>query len=181
MGYILASAALSKLVLATDVPNANPENLSHHYEERAEDHIANGIRFFYCHGLAIALLSMGIISWCHDHRRPADLRWSKTTRLANRFVVCIIMFFLPLAHSLNSLDLIAITLGLSLWVLLLELFGKSCKNDPFIGEKSGCSVRYSCKCSKKELENVNLSEKADRTSVEVVETDNKTKTGVIDV
>ncbi|CAM1504207.1 Fc.00g017980.m01.CDS01 [Cosmosporella sp. VM-42] len=181
MGYILASAALSKLVLATDVANANPENLSHHYEDRAEDHIANGIRFFYCHGLAIALLSMGVISWCHDHRRPADLRWSKTTRLANRFAVCIIMFFLPMAHSLNSLNLIAITLGLSLWVLLLELFGKSCRNDPFIGEKTGCSVRYSCKCSKKDLEEANLMEKVDRPSVEVVETDKKTKTAVIDV
>ncbi|KPM35125.1 hypothetical protein AK830_g11441 [Neonectria ditissima] len=182
MGYILASAGLSKLVLTTDTPNTNPEQLSEHYHERAEPEIANGIRFFYCHGLAIALLFMGVISWCHEHRVPATLRWSKTTRLANRLAVCIVLFFLPMAKNLNSLHLISVTLGLSVWVLLVELFGKSCTNDPFIGEKKGCTVRYSCKCSKKELEKVGaLPEKAELRRAEVQELGTNEKTAAINV
>lgn len=181
MGYILASAGLSKLVLTTDTPNTNPEQLSEHYFERAEPEIANGIRFFYCHGLAIALLFMGVISLCHKHRAPATLRWSKTSRLANRFAVCVILFFLPMAKTLNSLHLISITLGLTLWVLLVELFGKSCTNDPFIGEKKGCTVRYSCKCTKKELKKVGGKEQPERRSAEVQEFTTKEKSAAIDV
>ncbi|KAK7415531.1 hypothetical protein QQZ08_012309 [Neonectria magnoliae] len=182
MGYILASAGLSKLVLTTDTPNTNPEQLSEHYNERADPEIANGIRFFYCHGLAVALLSMGVISWCHQHRVPATLRWSKTARLANRLAVCVIMFFLPMAKSLNSLQLISVTLGLSVWVLLVELFGKSCRNDPFIGEKKGCTVRYSCKCSKKDLEKAGaLPEKPELRRAEVQELGVNEKTAAINV
>lgn len=181
MGYILASAGLSKLVLTTDTPNTNREQLSEHYFERAEPEIANGIRFFYCHGLAVALLFMGVISLCHDHRVPATLRWSKTSRLANRFAVCVILFFLPMAKTLNSLHLISITLGLTLWVLLVELFGKSCTNDPFVGEKKGCTVRYSCKCTKKELKTVGGKEEPERRSAEVQEFTTKEKSAAIDV
>ncbi|RSL72513.1 hypothetical protein BHE90_010654 [Fusarium euwallaceae] len=181
MGYILASAGLSKLVLATDAGGANAEQLSDHYSHRAEDEVANGIRFFYCHGLAIAMLFMGVIAYCHEHRKPATLRWSKTTRLANRFAVCIVMFLLPLAKSLNSLNLISITLGLTVWVLLVELFGKSCRNDPFIGEKKGCRVRYSCKCSKKDFEKANVDEKSEMPVAEVLELGVREKTAVPEV
>ncbi|KAI6761986.1 hypothetical protein HG531_002539 [Fusarium graminearum] len=181
MGYILSSAGLSKLVLAADTPGANPEHLTEHYIERTDPEIADGIRYFYCHGLAIALFFMGVISACHDHRHPATRRLSKKTRLANRALVCLILFCLPLAKSLNSLNLISITLGLTVWVLLLELFGKSCRSDPFIGEKKGCSVRYKCKCSKKDLENANLDEKPKTATAEVLELGPREKTAVADV
>ncbi|KAF5678920.1 hypothetical protein FHETE_1029 [Fusarium heterosporum] len=169
MGYILASAGLSKLVLVADTPNANPEHLTDHYVERAEPEIADGIRYFYCHGLAIALFFMGVVSASHKHRHPATRRLSKKTRLTNRVVVCLILFCLPVTKSLNSLNLISITLALTVWVLLLELFGKSCRNDPFVGEKQGCFVRYKCKCSKKDLENAELDEKKHLPSAEVLE------------
>lgn len=178
MGYILASAGLSKLVLATDVPNTNPEQLSEHYRVVAEEDIANGIRFFYCHGLAVALLSMTVISLCHDHRKPVTLRWNKNYRLANRVAACMVMFFLPLADSLRSLDLIAITLGLTVWILLVELWGKSCSDDPFIGQRSGCCVRYLAKCSKKDLESVGISMEPEKRSIEIVALDRKEKTAV---
>ncbi|ESU05474.1 hypothetical protein FGSG_00311 [Fusarium graminearum PH-1] len=135
MGYILSSAGLSKLVLAADTPGANPEHLTEHYIERTDPEIADGIRYFYCHGLAIALFFMGVISACHDHRHPA-------TR---------------------------------------QLFGKSCRSDPFIGEKKGCSVRYKCKCSKKDLENANLDEKPKTATAEVLELGPREKTAVADV
>jgi hypothetical protein len=181
MGYILASAALSKLVWVADTPDANPEHLTEHYIERSDPGVADGIRYFYCQGLAVALFFMGVISVSHDHRHPATRRLSKKTRLANRLLVCLILFLLPLAKSLNSLNLISITLALSVWVLLLELFGKSCRNDPFIGEKQGCSVRYKCKCSKRDLENANLYEKEQIPSTEVLELGPRQKTAVPDV
>jgi hypothetical protein len=174
MGYILSTAGLSKLVLATDVPNTNADDLTHFYHDRSDPEIANGHRFFYCHGLAIALLSMAAISFSHEHKIPADLRVPKMYRLANRVAVCIILFFLPLAHDLSSLHLISITVGLVTWVLLVEILGKSCREDPFWGHKKGCSVRYSAKCSKKQLENCT---KADG-EIDVVELGRGEKTAV---
>ncbi|KAF4970931.1 hypothetical protein FSARC_2127 [Fusarium sarcochroum] len=179
MGYILASAGLSKLVLVADTPDANPEHLTDHYIERADGEIANGIRYFYCHGLAIALFFMGVIAFCHEHRHPATRRLSKKTRLTNRFLVCIILFFLPMVKSLNSLHLISITLVLTVWVLLLEIVGKSCRSDPFIGEKKGCTIRYKCMCTKKDLENANLDEKQGPLA-EVLALGPKEKTAVAD-
>ncbi|KAH7321109.1 bacterial low temperature requirement A protein-domain-containing protein [Stachybotrys elegans] len=183
MGYIVASAGLSKLVLATDVPAAHIENLSSHYRLLVLDHVEDGIRFFYCHGLAIALLGMTVISLCHEHKRPPTLRWSKTTRLANRVAVCLVLFFLPMARSLRSRDLIAVSLGLTAWVLLLELWGKSCRDDPFIGEKAGCGVNYSARCTKKDLEEAlgkdrGRSSSEERCSVDIQTLDRNEKTAV---
>jgi len=72
--------------------------------------------------------------------------------MVNRFAVCIILFCLPTAHSLNSLHLVAITTGLIIWVLLLELWGMSCPDESFFGEKKPCKYTARCKISKKDLE-----------------------------
>ena len=132
MGYIVATSALSTLVLATDVPNANPEQLTESYASRAEDHFGIGVRYFYCQGLAIALLSMGVIALSHAHREPETMRLAKAYRLANRVAACLIMFFLPLAHKLSSLQLVSTTLGITLWVLIVELWGRSSTDESFL-------------------------------------------------
>ena len=62
MSYILAAGALSKLVVATDLPDADSHDLTHFYEEKSEDHVAIGLRWFYCVGLGIALTCMGKIA-----------------------------------------------------------------------------------------------------------------------
>ncbi|EHK24411.1 uncharacterized protein TRIVIDRAFT_29877 [Trichoderma virens Gv29-8] len=177
MGYIVATSALSRLVLATDVPDTNPEQLAEPYRDSAEDHFNAGVRFFYCHGLAIALLSMGAISFSHEHKKLPMLRLSKNVRLANRIAVCIVMFFLPLAHSLRSLSLISVTLSLSIWVLIVELWGKSCTDDPFIGEKDGCCVTYYAKCKKKDLKKITSSHER-RPSGEILELGRGEKTAI---
>ena len=147
LSYVLASAALSKLVVATDCPDTNSHNLSHHYEERSSDTIATGIRYFYCHGLAIALLSMAVISVSHKHKAHRGMRLRKKWRVANRVLVCVVMFLLPVAgDGLNSLELVGITTALTTWVLVLENWGMSCAG----GEE--CGVRYLTRCSKRELE-----------------------------
>ncbi|KAK5997012.1 hypothetical protein PT974_02361 [Cladobotryum mycophilum] len=174
MSYIVATTGLSRLVLASDVPNTNPEQLTEGYRLAAEEGFGNGVRFFYCQGLAIALLSMAAISFSHEHRKPPTLRLNKHIRLANRVAVCIIMFFLPMAHSLRSLDLISITLGLTVWVLTIELWGKSCTDDPFFGEE--CCVKYTAKCSKKDLET--LTEDTERPSAEILKLNRAEKTAI---
>ncbi|KAM0257835.1 hypothetical protein ACHAQJ_004139 [Trichoderma viride] len=158
MGYIVATAALSRLVLATDVPGTNPNQLAEPYRNSSEDHFSAGVRFFYCHGLAIALLSTAAISFSHDHKKPPTLRLHKNIRLANRIAACIIMFLLPLAHSLRSLHLISITLSLTIWVLIVELWGKSCKDDPFIGERDDCCITYYANCKRKDMESITSDE-----------------------
>ncbi|KAH0594232.1 hypothetical protein MHUMG1_08071 [Metarhizium humberi] len=131
MGYIVATSALSTLVLALDVPNTERDQLRPPYSVRAEEHLSSGVRFFYCQGLAIALLSMAFISLSHSHRTPPTMRLSKPVRLINRVLVCIIMFLLPMATHLDSLSLISTTLGLTAYVLIVELWGKSCKDESF--------------------------------------------------
>lgn len=58
MGYVIAGASLSKLVLAHDCSNTDVETLGEAYVERSEEEIAVGLRWFYCCGLGVALLSM---------------------------------------------------------------------------------------------------------------------------
>lgn len=59
MGYTLAAGALSKMVVCTDVGGLDKHDLTHFYELKSEDHIPEGLRWFYCVGLANALANMG--------------------------------------------------------------------------------------------------------------------------
>lgn len=61
MGYVLAGASLSRLVLATDCADANAEDLTETYAAKAESELSSGLRWFYCGGLSVALISMSEI------------------------------------------------------------------------------------------------------------------------
>lgn len=67
MAFVLGAAALSKIVLATDCPNALLESLTEFYVEKSEHEIPIGLRWFYCAGLGIALFCMGMI--------PLSISW----------------------------------------------------------------------------------------------------------
>jgi len=131
MGYILAASTLSQLVLAHDCSDADEHDLGHHYEDRSVGELSSALRWFYCGGLGVALISMAVISFCHIHKRLEKSRLKKRPRLAIRVCVAIIIICLPLADSLTSLDLISITTGLVFLVLCLDLFGNSCEGDKF--------------------------------------------------
>ena len=60
MAYVLAGAALSRLVLATDCRNANIDDLADTYVSRSESEVSSGLRWFYCAGLGVALLCMSM-------------------------------------------------------------------------------------------------------------------------
>ena len=59
MSFVLASGALSKLVVAHDCGNADPSTLTLLYAQKSEADVEIGLRWFYCAGLGIALACMG--------------------------------------------------------------------------------------------------------------------------
>lgn len=59
LGFSLAGASLSKLVVAHDCADADVESLTEAYVAKSLDSIDIGLRWFYCGGLGIALISMG--------------------------------------------------------------------------------------------------------------------------
>jgi hypothetical protein len=131
MSYVLAAATLSKLVLAHDCPDADPETLGEQYVSKSEAELATGLRWFYCGGIGVSLLCMSLISLSHIHKRLPNPRLRKRPRLAIRVSVAIAIIFLPLAKSLTSVHLISVTTALVVFVLVLDLFGNSCEGDRF--------------------------------------------------
>jgi hypothetical protein len=170
-GYVLAVAAMSKLVVATDAPDTDAQLLTESYEHRSDDEIPLGLRFFYCLGLGVALFSTVVISLSHVHKIPSTCNVPKKWRLVNRAAVAGVFCCLPAAESLNSLQLIAITMGLMFWVLSFEVFGLKCPDDPIIGK--GCCT-YSARCSKKQLEDATK----DEGKIDIVELGRREKTAV---
>lgn len=153
MSFVLSASALGVLVRAHDISSAPLESLSETFVSRSEDHISEGLAWFYCGGLGISLLCLAIISATHVHRTIPNQRLRKPVRLAYRVCVSIVIITLPLAH-LNSLQLIATTTGLVVSVLVLELVGVSCWGENFLWEKE-CKrdqATYSAKCAIKREE-----------------------------
>ena len=48
-------------MVAYDCPDANPHDLMEEYQIKSEDVINNGLRWFFCGGLAMSLFCMGIM------------------------------------------------------------------------------------------------------------------------
>jgi low temperature requirement protein LtrA len=155
MSFVLSASALGVLVRAHDCPDAPVESLYETFIPRSEDHISQGLRWFYCGGLSISLACMTIISMAHVHKKIPHQRINKHYRLIIRFAVSLAILLLPLAH-LNSLDLIGTTTGLVLSVLFLELWGATCTGQNILWEskcgRNKCQYSAKCKVSKKELE-----------------------------
>jgi hypothetical protein len=59
MSFVLGAAALSKLVLTTDCDDTRLEDLMEMSIVKSEVEIPDGLRWFYCAGLGLALFCMG--------------------------------------------------------------------------------------------------------------------------
>ena len=151
MAYVLAGASLSRLVLVTDCPNTHAEELTEAYAAKTEAEIPEGLRWFYCAGLGVALLCMSIISLSHVHKEFDGQRIEKRYRIAIRIAVSITLICLPLARSLNSLQLISITTGLVAFVLMVDVYGSTSKYDNFWACTSHCKYRANCPLKKRIL------------------------------
>lgn len=169
MAYVLAAAALSKLVLVRDSHGTDPHDLTEAYLEKSEAEVVQGLRWFYCAGLGIALLCMTIISLCHIHKVFDGQRINKKVRLANRIVVAIILICLPLAESLESLQLVSVVTGLVVYVLMVDVYGSTSKHDDFWKCTSQCKYRADCPLKRKVT--VDALKKGIKVNLEEVRTD----------
>lgn len=124
---------MSKIVLAHDCSNADPETLGEDYREESDAEVSTGIRWFYCGGLALALFSMSLISMSHIHKTIPNARLGKKPRLAIRCSIALIILLLPLAkhESISSLSLMCITCSLVVLALIVDVYGVSCQGDQF--------------------------------------------------
>lgn len=155
MSFVLSASALAVLVRAHDCPDAPLDSLFETFIPRSEDHITDGLQWFYCGGLGISLFCLAIIALTHTHRKIPNQRLRKETRLAFRAIVSIAIICLPKAH-LNSLQLVATATGLVLSVLVVELIGMSCWGENIFWEKNcrRAQAHYEAKCGvrREELE-----------------------------
>ncbi|KAI4107723.1 MAG: hypothetical protein L6R37_001408 [Teloschistes peruensis] len=147
MAYVLAGASLSRLVLAHDCKDADSETLEEASLGRSEAEIEPGLRWFYCVGLGIALLCMSVISFCHVHKKFDGQRVTKRSRLGLRVAVAVVITCLPLAESLNSLQLVSTTTGLIGLVLGFDLYGCTYVGESFL--RDGRKCKYWADCPRK--------------------------------
>lgn len=178
MAYVLAGASLSRMVLATDCRNANPEDLTEAYSAKSDPEVPQGLRWFYCAGLGIALLCMSIISLTHIHKVFDGQRIGKNKRITNRIIVSIILLCLPLANELSSLQVVSITTGLVVYVLMVDFYGSTSIHDDFWKCTSQCKYRAECPLKKKLL--VDALKSGTKIKLEEVKTDGGEK-GFYDV
>ena len=152
MSFVLAAASLSKLVISHDCTDADPNTLADSSRQNSDPEIQAGLRWFYSVGLGISLACMGGISVAHEHKEIQGVRIRKRQRLLVRFCVAIILLFLPLASKLDSLQLIATTTGLVVFVLAVDLYGLSCVQDSFWRDKSTCKYSARCRMRRQDME-----------------------------
>lgn len=86
----------------------------------------------------------------HIHKETPGLRLRKRNRLAIRLGVAIVITCLPLAHHLNSLELISTATALTVLLLGCELWFASCCHDKLFCRSTPC--RYVGRCGKKDLD-----------------------------
>ncbi|KAJ4289735.1 hypothetical protein N0V90_011065 [Kalmusia sp. IMI 367209] len=155
MSFVLGASALGVLVRAHDSPDSPVDSLYETFIPRSEDHISDGLRWFYCAGFGISLLCMAVLAHTHVHKTIPNQRLFKNKRLLLRALTSIAIILLPLAH-LNSLDLVGTVTGLLVAVLVVELVGASCAGDNVLWDKR-CKrgrAKYEARCAvrREELE-----------------------------
>ncbi|KAL9056213.1 MAG: hypothetical protein Q9162_003093 [Coniocarpon cinnabarinum] len=101
LAFVLAGAALSRIVLTDDVSGTSIEDLAEYSQARSEPEIGSGLRWFYTAGLGMGMLFMNIIALTHEYRdnqnRPGakyPLLFKRPSRLVYRSLVGLALIFL---------------------------------------------------------------------------------------
>lgn len=93
-----------------------------------------------------------IISMSHLHKDVAGARLKKMHRMGIRLIVAVVLVCLPLAKSLNSLQLIGTVTGLVVFVLIVDIYGHTNVETAFFGGRRHCAYTADCPMKKKDLE-----------------------------
>jgi hypothetical protein len=86
---------------------------------------------------------LGLISLTHYHSESKVDNLPKRYRLLIRFIICFIIFLLPLSQTLNSLELISLVTALLWFTIGVETWGRAAHAHVWIGEKQ--EREYTCK------------------------------------
>ena len=95
--------------------------------------------------------SVGLISLCHEHKEFDGQRIDKKYRIPVRFSVAVVLICLPLADSLNSLQLIAVTTSLVVFTLSIDVYGGTSIHENFWRSNRQCKYRANCPLKRKLL------------------------------
>ena len=103
----------------------------------------------YCDWVCVSsnTRALGVISFTHVHKKFEGQRVTKRSRLALRIAVAVVLLCLPLAESLNSLELVSTTTGLIFLVLLFDLYGCTYVGESFF--RDGRKCKYWADCPRK--------------------------------
>ena len=151
MAFVLSGGALARRVVADDCADANAEHLSEEYRVRSENVIGPGIRWFYCGGIGLSLMLMGVMAACHVHRENPRTRCRKRNRLVIRGLVGAAIIALGAADGLDSLSLVGTVTALVALVLATELYAASGTRACLF--ENG-ATRYVGRCNRKRLDAV---------------------------
>lgn len=98
-------------------------------------------------GFRLTADGLGVISFCHVHKKFDGQRVTKRSRLGLRVAVAVVIICLPLAESLNSLQLVSTTTGLIGLVLAFDLYGCTYVGESFL--RDGRKCKYWADCPRK--------------------------------
>ena len=94
---------------------------------------------------------MSAIALSHVHKEFEGQRLKKSIRLGVRISVAIILICLPLARELSSLGLIATTTCLVVFVLAVDIWGSTDKNEEFWKCSDACKYSADCRIKRKSI------------------------------
>ncbi|CAG8592753.1 6548_t:CDS:10 [Dentiscutata erythropus] len=139
MSLIAFGSSLGRIVTLADFPDAadtpKPINLRN---EESLDEFSTALAVLFCSSLAIAMYCMAIIGTLHESLDAVDCtKLTKTTRISLRFIIGTLYLLLPLAH-LNSLNLLITIAISSMFMVLVETYGRLKRNAPLFNSK--CEV-----------------------------------------
>ncbi|KAG8738892.1 hypothetical protein FRC10_006409 [Ceratobasidium sp. 414] len=101
------------------------------------DEVTPAIRWYFSGGLGVALVCMALIGATHRGLDPTGTsRLDRTTQLAFRIAVGVIIICLPLAKNLSPLNMLGTSAGLTSFLVIEETYGKLRRGEP-IAKPSG--------------------------------------------
>ncbi|KAG9075097.1 hypothetical protein FRC06_010268 [Ceratobasidium sp. 370] len=99
--------------------------------------VTPAIRWYFSGGLGVALVCMALIGATHRGLDPTGTsRLGRTTQLAFRIAVGVIIICLPLAKNLSPLNVLGTSAGLTSFLVVEETYGKLRRGEP-IAKPSG--------------------------------------------
>ncbi|CAG8543727.1 12173_t:CDS:10 [Cetraspora pellucida] len=136
MSLIAFGSSLGRIVTLADFPDAEntpkPKSLREAGETESSE-FSTPLAILFCTSLAVSMYCMAIIGILHKSLDSVNCtKISKASRILLRFIIGTLYILLPLAH-LNSLNLMIVISTLSMFLVIVETYGRLKWNAPLFG------------------------------------------------